>query len=372
MAGKQPGREAAGVGVACFGAISGAQNNSPKKLRSKGNRNGWARLFSRLYLDSRLALGRGSAYARAMIFMRTCLALVFLAATLNAAEEKPFMSFNNPPAKPIALETNHVYESAVMGVKVGYNLYLPPGYGDPGNTNRYPVIYWLHGRGRTESNDQFPPATVDAAIRSNVVPPLIFVYVSGGGMSFYSDSVDGKWMSETTIIKELIPHIDATYRTIANRGGRAIQGMSMGGFGAMKLALKYPDLFGSVVAFAGGYRTAEEFQTVEIDREILNHVFGNDIGKFMANHPVTIAKANADAVRDRVAIQMLVGLDDSLLENNRWMHRTLTQLNLQHQYWEIPGVKHDISQISAWIGTAGLQFAASHFYSNTNSFKAQN
>jgi endo-1,4-beta-xylanase len=75
-------------------------------------------------------------------------------------------------------------------------------------------------------------------------------------MSFYSDSFDGQWMAETTVIEELVPHIDATYRTIANRDGRAIQGMSMGGFGALKLAFKYPDLFSSVVAFAGGYRSA--------------------------------------------------------------------------------------------------------------------
>jgi S-formylglutathione hydrolase FrmB len=75
-----------------------------------------------------------------------------------------------------------------MHTKVGYNLYLPPDYAVVGNTNRYPVIYWLHGRGCSENSDQFPATTIDAAIRSNAVPPLIFVYASGGGMSFYSDS----------------------------------------------------------------------------------------------------------------------------------------------------------------------------------------
>ena len=287
--------------------------------------------------------------------------LLVLRASANAAEEKPFMSFFNPPATPIALEEHASYTSAAMKIKVGYNVYLPPGYGDSGNTNHYPVIYWLHGRGCSESTDQFPVATVDGAIRSHVIPPLIFVYASGGGMSFYSDSIDGQWLAETTIIKELIPYIDTTYRTIAARSGRAIQGMSMGGFGALKLALKYPELFSSVVAFAGGYRSAEGIQADEISRVILKRVFGGDTQQFMANHPATIAQANAAAVRNRVAIKMLVGLDDYLLSNNRSMHATLTELNLLHEYWEIPGIKHDLPRLSEWIGSAGLQFAARHF-----------
>ncbi len=296
-----------------------------------------------------------------MILLRAWFLLSALALWLNAADEKPFMSFFNPPAQPLPLEEHHSYQSAVMNSKVGYNIYLPPGYSEPGNTNRYPVIYWLHGRGCSESNDQFPASTVDAAIRSNAIPPLIFVYASGGGMSFYSDSVDGKWMAETTIIKELIPLIDANYRTLPTRKGRAIQGMSMGGFGALKLALKYPALFSSVVAFAGGYRSAEGIQADEVSRQILERVFGNDPERFMANHPATIVRTNAAAIRNRVAIKMLVGLDDSLLENNRSMHATLTELNLAHQYWEIPGVKHDLPRLSAWLGSDGLEFAVSHF-----------
>jgi S-formylglutathione hydrolase FrmB len=278
-----------------------------------------------------------------------------------AVEEKLFMSFYNPPPNPIPLEEHQFYESPSMKTRVGYNIYLPPGYREAGNTRHYPVIYWLHGRGCSESNDQFPPQFIDAAVGSNAVPPLIFVYASGGGMSFYSDSSEGHWLAETTLIKELIPHIDARYRTIPNRGGRAIQGMSMGGFGAMKLALKYPELFSSVVAFAGGYRSAEGMQSDDISRQILERVFGNDPQRFMANHPASIARTNSNQIRDRLGIKMLVGLDDYLLENNRALHATLTELNLPHEYWEIPGIKHDLPRLAAWLGIDGLQFAARHF-----------
>lgn len=287
--------------------------------------------------------------------------IAFLGGTGFAGDDKPFMSFYNPPLEPIPLEEHRSYESAAMKTRGGYNIYLPPGYTEAGTTNRYPVIYWLHGRGCCESNDQFPVAVVDAAIRTNAIPPLIYVYASGGGMSFYSDSVDGHWLAETTIIRELIPHIDATYRTIPCRGARAVQGMSMGGFGAMKFAVKYPELFSSVVAFAGGYRSAEGMHADELSRQILQNVFGGDTSRFMANHPATIVRTNTNAIRGRLGIMMFVGLDDYLLENNRALHATLTEANLPHLYWEIPGIKHDLPRLSAWLGTAGLQFAARHF-----------
>jgi esterase/lipase superfamily enzyme len=127
------------------------------------------------------------------------------------------------------------------------------------------------------------------------------------------------------------------------------------------LALKYPELFSSVVAFAGGYRSEQSIQADEISREILKRVFGNDPDLFMANHPARIAETNVEAIRGRVAIKILVGLDDYLLENNRSMHAKLTELNLPHQYWEIPGIKHDLPRLSAWLGSDGLQFAASQF-----------
>src|SRR5204863_8096931 len=88
---------------------------------------------------------------------------------------------------------------------------------------------------------------IDAASRKAKLPPLIFVVVNGGRYTRYYDSLDHSIMMETTVIQELIPHIDATYRTVATSGGRAIQGESMGGMGSLKFAFKYPELFSSAV-----------------------------------------------------------------------------------------------------------------------------
>lgn len=298
--------------------------------------------------------------------MKILFLLVWMAAAARAgaADEKPFIVWNNPPPKPQEFLTHHTYQSAVMKTEVGYNLYLPPGYEAPENTNRYPVIYWCHGMNCHESIDQFPARLVEQAIRERRIPPLIVVYVSGGSQSFYCDSPDLRWASETTITTELIPHIDAAYRTLASRDYRAIQGMSMGGFGSMRLALKHPELFSSVVAFAGGYVSLERL--LEKERSVhFSNMFDGNSERFRTNHPFALAQQNADQVRGRVGIKLLVGSEDVLLEANRKMHAVLDGAGLPHEYDEVPGIKHDLRRLSEWIGSDGLEFAVKHFASST-------
>ena len=80
---------------------------------------------------------------------------------------------------------------------------------------------------------------------------MIMVFPNGGRSTMYQDSGDGRFMAETTFIRELMPHIDATYRTIADRKARCIEGFSVGGRGSTHLAMKYPELFGSLFNQSG-------------------------------------------------------------------------------------------------------------------------
>src|SRR5580700_4354026 len=124
-----------------------------------------------------------------------------------------------------------------MKHEVGYNIYLPPEYAQ--SDRRFPVIYVLHGASayQHESALVWTAPTLDQAIKQKQVPPCIYVCGMAGRHSCYTDSPDGTVMGETVVIKELIPHIDANYRTIASRDGRALQGYSAGGFGALKFAV---------------------------------------------------------------------------------------------------------------------------------------
>ena len=130
-----------------------------------------------------------------------------------------------------------------------YLIYLPPGY-EQNSPKRFPVIYWLHGGFGNARQGEWAVHTYDAAIKANSMPEVIIVLVQALPVGWYVDSKDGKLPIEQVIIKDLIPHIDGTYRTIAQKEGRGIEGHSMGGYGALHLGLEYPNLFGAISAVA--------------------------------------------------------------------------------------------------------------------------
>ena len=279
------------------------------------------------------------------------------AATRPAATQ-PFVDrWVTPPTRPNPLLTHHTFKSAALAGPVGYNLYLPPGY-DRG-AERYPVIYWLHGMGQSESQDQYPIALLDEAIRAARLPPMIVVYASGGQRTFYTDSPDGRVPAETIVVRELIPHIDSTCRTLADRRGRVIQGMSMGGFGSLKLAFKYPDLFCGVVAFAPAIRTPEMF--VKERAEILQRMYGNDLARYAADEPVALLKKNLRQISGAMAIDIHIGTRDYLLPGNRWMKRTLDELKVESRYEEIDDIDHNLGKLARHCGLGPFEFAARCF-----------
>ncbi len=135
----------------------------------------------------------------------------------------------------------------------GVNVYLPPGY-DSDETRRFPVIYFLNGFG--ESNRQLMGHRRDAdhSIVEGGLPGFIVVEPNGngslGGSFFWNSPVSGDW--EDFVTDEVVGHVDANYRTIASRDGRGIAGFSMGGTGAINIALGHPDEFAAVYAFSPG------------------------------------------------------------------------------------------------------------------------
>lgn len=124
-----------------------------------------------------------------------------------------------------------------------YKVYLPVGYKDRVTSN-YPVIYLLHGSKGDENDWDFIYPVLDSLIFTQRLPPLIAI-VPVTGTSWWVDSDLSKF--ETAFFHDLIPEIDKEYRTITNRKGRGIAGYSMGGYGALRYALNYPEYFGSAM-----------------------------------------------------------------------------------------------------------------------------
>ena len=127
----------------------------------------------------------------------------------------------------------HTFDSAAAKAKVSYHLFTPEVY-DAEAERRFPVLYWLHGSGGGLAGIAPLSAFFARAIREGKIPPMLVVFPNGLASSIWCDSKDGGVPIETTFIKELVPHIDATVRTIAMREGRIVEGFSMGGYGAAR------------------------------------------------------------------------------------------------------------------------------------------
>lgn len=134
------------------------------------------------------------------------------------------------------------------------SVYLPPGYEE--GTKRYPVIYFLHGFTGTHEMRGMKEI-LDYAIESKRIRPFILVLpnqMTTYGGSFYSNSeLFGNWEDFTAF--DLVSYVDKNYRTIATKESRGITGHSMGGYGAIKLAMHHPDIFNTVYAISPGALT---------------------------------------------------------------------------------------------------------------------
>ncbi len=145
-----------------------------------------------------------------------------------------------------------------------FDIYLPPSYNTPGGTQKYyPTLYMLHGTpGRYFDWVVGGEATESAntLITLKSIPELIMVFPDGNGtpgkVSEWGNSYDGTQLMENFVAYDLVKYIDQHYRTIPDAQHRAIGGLSMGGFGAMNIAIHHPDIFGNVISL-GGYYQAE-------------------------------------------------------------------------------------------------------------------
>lgn len=159
--------------------------------------------------------------------------VIFPAAAIVAAS----FSFSAVASEVLSAEV----KSPALGRALTYNVYLPTGYAE--NTNvRYPVMYLLHGNGGNRNDWHVKgkmQSTVDELVAKGQIPSAIFI-MPDANTNWY---VDLKEKMETAFIEDLMPHVEKTYRTINAREGRVIGGLSMGGYGAVRFVLKYPEKF---------------------------------------------------------------------------------------------------------------------------------
>jgi|GEM_PF-846644 len=269
-------------------------------------------------------------------------------------EKTSDVSWVVPPDTSFHGVSHHTYRSQAMNTDVGYNIYLPDDYS---NSNiRYPVIYHLHGSGGNESVQIDQSAVYHQAISQSKMPPVIIVFVNGGRRSYYSDSADGKVLAETTIIRELIPHIDATYRTRSDRSNRVIEGFSMGGFGACKLAMKFPELFGVCLSFSGGIPGKNS-----VHQSLLDRILNGDAEQIRDNNPADLAAKNKDKFAE-MPIWLFAGSRDVALEDSQSGDKLLSELGIEHRFEISPETGHALKRHFEYYGDEIFSLLSKQFH----------
>ena len=192
---------------------------------------------------------------------------------------------------------------------------------------------------------------LDQAMREGSIPPFLVILVQGLPHVRYINTKDGTRPVEDVIIKDLLPHVDASYRTIPSRNSRAIEGMSMGGYGALRLGFRYPELFGTVSALAPSIKEMRD------EPAVVTEPFGNDQAYFDAVGPWAMLMEYATAIRGRTTVRLLVGDRDPLLPFVRKYSELLASLRIEHQLAVAPGADHTYRAI-----IERLPFDALHFW----------
>ena len=220
--------------------------------------------------------------------------------------------------------------SAAMGRDIPVTVMLPDAYGRDSGM-RYPVVYMLHGAGdnHTTFADEVGRKGVDEGGFIGVCP-------DGERKSWWYDSpVNPKWKYETFVAKELVAWIDSRYRTRANKAGRAITGGSMGGHGACWLGFRHRDVFGAIGNIYGGVDVRRHRNSWKV-WGLLGCLGDYGADKEIWDRHMCVTEA-AKLRNGDVNLLTVVGTGDFFLEDNRQLHRILTENKVAHLHLEIRG-----------------------------------
>lgn len=301
-------------------------------------------------------------------------ALIAASAVLAAACHAPKTPVDAPPdaAGPPAADVSWTtpdaevprvrqltFDSEAAGAPVSLHVFVPEPY-DRAPERRWPVLYYLHGHDAGTTGIRPLTAGFAQAMQRGDMPLALVVFPYGHEMSLWIDSMDGRVPMETVVVQEIVPLIDATFRTHASPEGRLVEGYSMGGYGAARYGIAHADVFGAFSVLAGGPLQPDFTEGPRTRREardrLLDELFGGDMANFYQVSPWNQAEVHAARLQDGRPIQIAVGARDELRDNNRAFSARLTDLGIDHDYVEIPGVDHDAPALLQGMGEARWAF----------------
>lgn len=258
----------------------------------------------------------GSAIRKKKYFMKPIVVFSFLLIALST--------------KAASVDTLEIFSNS-MHRKVKTVLVRPSGYNN--GDKRYPVVYLLHGAFGSYSNWITKVPHIQQLADQY---QLMIVCPDGGYTSWYWDSpIDSTYRFETFVGTEVPQYIDANYRTIADRKGRVITGLSMGGHGGFFLGFRHAETFSAIGSMSGALNSTVITQGYGVEKRLgdtaANRTYWRDWSALAAVEKYP---------KDSVAIIFDCGTEDGVLFMNRSMHEKLSKMKVPHEYTERPG-KHD-------------------------------
>jgi len=239
------------------------------------------------------------------------------------------------------------FQSDSLGQKVRYAVSLPASYDSKPARRRYPVVIFLHGLNNSERDweTEGMQARLEELRAAGKVGDFI-VASPFGANSFYLNAKNGA-RYEDAVVRDFVPFVDKTYRTIAARDARVIEGISMGGFGALLIAFKHPELFAGVAAHSAALfdelpaaPSAPGDRLASFRYNLAMKLFGAppDPEHFRANNPLQLARANSARLK-KLKIYFDVGESDryGFQSGNRKLDAALTADGLAHEFHLAPG-----------------------------------
>jgi len=272
-------------------------------------------------------------------------------------------SISLPGGSTIEFKT---FDSKTLERPEPYSVFLPPSF-SKNRSRTYPVIYFLHGLNNDETSwtvERYGNVqnSIEQMMLSGKLPEFIMVHPRGDS-SFYCNYLDGTGRYEDLVAQELIAFMETNYRAAKGRENRAIAGTSMGGYGALKIAMKYPDRYAAVagqspIIFPGSNPAASEelknsrFYSFFVN--MLTPIFGDPIRQDVwdANNPLVLAKTRK---LDGIKIYFDYGTEDRYIpmihldEGCKALDRILTESNAPHTFKIRPGEPHGWALIAAHL-----------------------
>ena len=263
------------------------------------------------------------------LLKRSCIALLLLVlAPLSAYAQR------DPPIERIRLE------SKLLGKAVDYSILYPVNYRRAGNEEkRFPIIYLLHGLTGHHSNWIEKSGIALYATRYD-----LFIVMVEGENGWYTDSATVPTDKfESYILQELMPDVEKRFRVSTEREGRAIAGLSMGGYGSLKFAFKFPSRFALAASMSGAIGAASwtdsELKNLEFIRQSLLKTFGPVGSATRAENDLLklTREVSAAAIKSLPVLYLDCGTEDILFPGNRSYADLLVERKIPHEFRQLPG-----------------------------------